>query len=148
MEKYLINEETVAILKKDNKTIFYNVENIQVFNKNIKKILEFNCNYYGSSYQGRKKSSQNILNIKYKLPIMISENLILLQLNSLRDKECLFIVLNKIINFEKNGDNLKIYCQNKIVLNSKISIKSLEKLIVEGIKLQNILNCRKRSNLL
>lgn len=148
MEKYLITNKTIALIKDFNKTIIYNVDNKEVFNTNIKKIIEYNCNYYGSSLLGRKKSASKILNIKYKLPIIIDDvnNLILIQLNSPREDYCIFLITNKIIDYKKEEDKLKIICINNNIFYSKISPNILEKSLINSIRLNNVLNSRKYVN--
>jgi len=146
VENYIINNKTIAILKKANQTIIFDVEKTRVINKNVKKILDYNCNFYGSSFIGRKKSAAKILNIHYKIPIVIEKNIILLQLNGIKDNECLFIVLNKIIDYKYINNNLKILCINRQIFNSKISKYSFEKMLINSIKLSNILKWRKNAN--
>lgn len=150
MEKYIINVNTVALLKNNKKTIIYDVDKVEVFNKNINKIIEKSCNYYGSSLKGRKISAQNILKIKYKLPILIDEknNITIIQLNSPRNKNSMFLITNKIIDFEENRKYLKIKCVNNINFYVKISKNSFEKLLINAIKLNNILFWRKNANFL
>lgn len=149
MDNYIINNNTIAILKENKKTIIYNVDNIKVINKNIKKVLEDNCNFYGSSLNGRKKSAKIILNIKYKVPISISNdnNYILLQIDSLRNKKCLFIMLNKIIDYKIIDNILTIICLNNNNFKINISKYSFEKMFINGIKLNNILKWRKNTNI-
>ena len=117
MKKYIINNKTIALIKKNKKTIIISVDKIEVFNKSINKILEYNCNYYGSSLKGRKYSAKNILNIKYKVPIIIDEknNIVIIQLNSPRKEVSMYLVTNKIINYEKLNNILKIYCCNNVI---------------------------------
>ena len=105
MKNYLIDNDTIALLKKRDKTIIYTLDDQKIFNTNYKFILEYNCNYYGSSLDGRKKCAKSILNVKYRVPIIVDElhNIILLQLNSSRDKECLFLVANKILDMEEEN---------------------------------------------
>lgn len=146
MENYLITKNTVAILKKNNKTIIFDVEKTRVINKNINKVLENNCNFYGSSLTGRKNCAKNILNIHYKVPIIIENNIILLQLNSIKEYECLFIVLNKIVDYKNFEKSLKIICVNNYVFINKISRYSFEKILINSIKLNNILKWRKSTN--
>ena len=143
MENYIINNKTVAILKKNNQTIIYNVDNIVVINKKVNKILKDNCLLYGCSMDGRKKSAQRILKKSYKLPLMINDNITLLQLNSLRKNECLFIVLNKIVDYEFNKLKLKIICVNNNIFSTNISKYSFENLMLNAIKLNNHLNWQK-----
>jgi len=146
VENYIINNNTVAILKKKNKTIIYDVENIRVINKNINKILNYNCNFYGSSLIGRKECAKKLLNIHYKIPIIINNDIIFIQLNGIKDEECLFIAFNKIINYDFINNNLKIVCVNNYIFNNKISTNSFEKMIINSLKLNNILNWRKNVN--
>ncbi len=141
MRNYIIKDSTIAILKQEKKTIIYNVENFVVFNKSIKKILDENCMLHGSNLNGRIKSVQKILNVKYRVPILISEkeNIILLPMNSMRDKECLYIVANKIIDYTENEDYLEIKCINNQIFKTKISKYSFEKMIINMMKLNNYL---------
>ncbi len=150
MEKYLITKDTIGLLKKGNKTIIYNVNKIEVINKNINYILEYNCKYYGSTFLGRKKFAQNVLNIKYKVPIIIDDdnNIILLQLNSLRKDECLLLIFNKVLNYEQKNYYLLINCLNKYSFRTLISLNSFENLIFNAIKIKGILNYRKKRNFL
>ena len=146
MENYIINNKTIAILKNNNKTIIYDVDNIRVINKNIKRVLDENCSFYGSSLSGRKKSAKNILNIHYKVPIIVKEDVILLQVSNIRNKECLFLVLNKIVDYKLENQKLKIICINKQVFLINISKNSFEKMLINSIKLNNILKWQKSEN--
>ena len=145
MENYIINNKTTAILKKNNKTIIYDVDKMRVVNKSIKKIIDENCSFYGSSMDGRKKSAKNLLKIQYKVPILLKENVILLQINSIRNKECLFLVLNKIIDYKIESQRLKILCINNLIFRENISKNSFEKILLNGIKLNNILKWQKNN---
>lgn len=145
MEKYIVNNNTVALLKIDKKTIIFNVDNFFVFNRNIKYILDKNCNYYGSNLIGRINSSKEMLNESYKIPILIDEvnNLILIQLTSPRNKVCLYIVVNKIINYKEINDFLEIICVNGIIFKVKLSKNIFEKMLLKSFKLNNVLFWRK-----
>ena len=138
---YIINSETVAILKKDKKTFIYNVENYKVINKTINRILNDNCLFYGSSLLGRKSSAQKILNIKYKVPINISDknDLIFIQINSLRNKECLFLNINKIIDYKLLNNELIVRCIKNKIFKLPISKYSFEKMLIKGLILSNSL---------
>ena len=145
MINFILNENTVAIKKQYNKTIIYNVENFKVFNKSINRILDDNCLINGSSLKARKKYAKKVLNIEYKVPLIINENnnLILLQINSIRKKDCLYIVLNKIIDYSMENGYLKIKCINNNYFYVNLSIYSLEKMIVNATKLLNYFNAKK-----
>ena len=150
MENYLITKDTIAILKKDKQTIIYDVENYRVINKNIKTVLNLNCNFYGSTLIGRKKSAENILDIKYKVPIVLDEasDITLLQLSSLRKEETILLVLNKIVSYQEVLNKLVIKCINNQVFEVNISKNCFEKLLLNSFKLNNVLKWRKSVNLL
>lgn len=150
MEKYLVNNKTIALVKINKKTLIIDVNKVEVLNKSINKIINDSCNYYGSSLKGRKISAQNILNLKYKVPIVIDDknNIIIIQLNSPRNRVSLYLVTNKVINYEFNQNKLKILCSHNIIFNVKISKNTFEKLLINSLQLNNVLNWRKNANLL
>lgn len=150
MEKYLINNKTIALLKINNKTMIINVDKVNIFNKSINQIIDYNCNYYGSSKKGRLMSAKKILNSKYKLPIVIDDNnnLILINLESSRKSTCLYIISNKIVNYENYLNKLKIICCKNVIFYTKISKHTLDNLLIKSFKLNNVLNHRKNLNLL
>lgn len=145
MENYIISNNTIAILKKNNKTYIYNVENIRVINKNIKKILELNCYFYGNDLNLVKKYAKKLLNISYKIPIIINKDVILIQINNIRNNNCIFINVNKIIEYKYINNLLEINCYNqKFQIN--ISKYSFEKLLIKSFILNNLINYKKNIN--
>ena len=142
MNNYLINENTVAILKNNDKIQVFNVDNSIVININLKRLINNNCLIYGSNLEGRKKFAEKILEKKYKLPIIISleKKIILLQINALRDEECLFIVGNKVLNYYMKDNYLYIECINNIKFKTNISEYSFEKILINYLKLLNYIN--------
>ncbi len=148
MKNYILDNNTIALKKVGTKTVIYKESEVKEFKTNIKMVIDFNCNYYGSSWEGRKKCAQNILKIKYRVPIIIDiyHNIILLQLNSIRNKECLFLVANKIIDYEEKEGKLKITCYHNNVFYTSLSKSSLEKMLLQSFKLANTLKSRKNTN--
>ena len=148
MKQYLINEKTIAILKKGHQTIIYDVENYKVINKNIKKVLEDNCLFYGSNMKGRQKSASKILKVKYKIPLVISEqdNIILIQIDAFRSDCCLFLVANKIIDYQENNKKVNVKCINNNNFSLNISKYCFDKMLINSLKLNNYLNWLKSVN--
>lgn len=144
MNKNIISSGTISVIKNNKRTILCNVDNIVVINIGIKKFLEKSCNYYGTSYEGVKKSAKGILNINYKVPIVVenNKNIILLPLTSVRDKNLIYVSLDKITNYEFKDNYVYIMCCNNYVFKTKMSEKSFEKLLINGIKLNNTLKYR------
>lgn len=150
MEKYIINNKTIALLKINQKTIIFNVDNVLVFNKHILSILEENCIYYGSSLKGRINSSKKLLNEEYKIPLLVDDinNIILIQINSPRKKYCLYLVANKVINYLENDNLLEIKCINNTIFKVKITKNNFEKMLLKSFKINNILFWRKNTKFL
>ena len=150
MEKYLINNKTIALLKLKDKTLIINVDKTMVINKSINKVLNYNCNYYGSNKNGRLISAKYILNSKYKVPIIVDDNnnIILINLTSSRNTTCLYLVTNKIVDYDIIFNKLKITCYQNITFYVNISKNILDNLLIKSIKLNNILNYRKNVNFL
>jgi len=142
VENYIISNKTIAILKKDKKTFIYDVDNIRVINKNINKILELNCYFYGIDLNLIKNYAKNILNVSYKVPIYIKNDIILIQLCSLRNKECLILNSNKIINYKLKNKTLEINCEN-FKFSISISKNILERMLLKTILLTNKINNKK-----
>ena len=104
MKNYEINGETLAIIPIDEnkcKIIEENNELI-VYNKSS-SIINNSCKYFGSSYQGRKNGSKNILGSSHKLPIIIEEisKILFFPTSSPRNDNCIWIF------YKKNDTNYK-----------------------------------------
>lgn len=112
MNSYEINEDTLAIIPKDNKTtIIHEIYNIYIINQNIENILNNSCKYYGSTFEGRKVASSSLLNINYKVPILIEEssNMVFFPTSSIKNNKCCWISLNNIDRYERNYRGTKVY---------------------------------------
>ena len=58
MDSYQINSKTLAIIPINRKqTKVFEDDMILVINKNTRKIIQENCEYFGSSYEGRNNGS-------------------------------------------------------------------------------------------
>lgn len=139
MENYIINNKTIALIKNNKKTIIIDVNNIRLINRGIKIVLNHNCMLNGKNLDSIKKYGQYYLREKYKIPIIINKNIILIQIYSLRNKNSILLVTNKIIDYEEmaNINFLKVKCLNNYLFYVNISKRSLEKLILNSVKLNN-----------
>ena len=74
LDSYYINRGTCAIIPIDKElSHVYEIDNSYVIEKSVKEIIDDSCKYYGCSYKGRCDGSRRILNMNYKLPIVIEE---------------------------------------------------------------------------
>ena len=146
MNNYEINEDTLAIIPKNNKiTIVYEKYNNYIINQNIKEILNNSCKYYGSTFEGRKVASSSILKVNYKVPIMIEEskNMVFFPTSSLKNNNCSWISLNNINRYERNYRGSKIYFNSGKTLIIPISFGILNNQVLRSSRLIYLLEERK-----
>ena len=147
LEFYYINRGTCAIVPIDNEVSqVIELDNSYIVNKSTKAIIDESCRYFGSSYQGRCEGSKKMLNMNYKLPIIIDEfnNLIFFPTSSPRFGQCVWISLNNIktyIKYEK-GSKIIFNCEKELVLDN--SYYSLENQIFRSAMLDSLIRRRKK----
>lgn len=144
MKEYFINNNTIALIKKDDKTIIFENNKKLIINNKLKKILNNNCIYNGSTLEGRIIAAREMLNLKYKVPIIISNSktneLIFMPIYSLRSNNSFYININKILNVLEIDDKLRIFCENNVTFDIKMSINVFNNIFFNSIKLKNIMN--------
>ena len=129
IEEYYINRDTLFIKSIDNnKSEIYDLNGKYIINQNIFDLVEENCEYYGSTYEGRIKAAQKILNFSYKLPLLIeeSEKIIFFPTKSYTSDDCCWINHNYVKKREKKGNNTKVMFQNGVEKEFNISKLSFE----------------------
>ena len=139
MKDYEINEETMAIIPLNyNKTMIKEVNNEYIIDKSAYKIMEDSCEYYGSTYKGRLKAAQKLLDTNYKVPIIVeeSENIVFFPTKSSLLEDCCWINYNFIKSYEKNGNSTKVYFNNQESIDFDISKLSLENQISRSSRLE------------
>lgn len=148
MKDYEINEETMAIIPLNyNKTMIKEVNNEYIIDKSAYKIMEDSCEYYGSTYKGRLKAAQKLLDTNYKVPIIVeeSENIVFFPTKSSLLEDCCWINYNFIKSYEKNGNSTKVYFNNKESIDFDISKLSLENQISRSSRLE-LLSIKRKLN--
>ena len=109
------------------------------------KILEHSCEYFGSSFEGRKEGTKKILGITHKSPIIVEESrkIIFFPTNSPERKDCAWINLEKIDKYYKvdNKTSSILFKCGKLV-NLNISYGSLTNQILRATRLKFILEDR------
>lgn len=146
MVNYEINEDTLAVLYNGyDKTKVIEVNNEYEFDSKAYKIMEYNCEYYGSTYVGRIKAAKKILNCSYKIPVLVEESnsLIFFPTMSSLSEECSWINYGAIQNYKKNGENIEIEFINNKKLLVDMSKLSLENQLARSSRLESITRKRK-----
>ena len=75
MEKYEVNEETLAVIgmgKNQSKILERGTE--YFVEDSAYEVMDYSCQYFGSSYLGRVDGSKKMLGANYKLPIIVEES--------------------------------------------------------------------------
>lgn len=145
MNEYFINKGTCAIVPiSSSMSRVIELDNEFIINKSVRDIINDSCKFFGSSYQGRFEGSKKILNMNYKLPIIVEEynNIIFFPTSSPRFDECSWISIDNISSYEKRNNGSKIYFKNSF-LDLDISYYSLENQIFRATMLVSILRKRR-----
>lgn len=122
MDSYEINQDTVAIVPKDEKTsIIYEVDNSFVVEKSPLKIMEDSCEYFGSSLEGRQTGTYKLVGFTHKVPVVVEESfdLIFFPTVSPKSTQCAWINYSHILQPDKFKDKTIIELKNgkKILVN-------------------------------
>lgn len=147
MEDYEISSATLAIVPLGEEVSkVYEEEDEYIIQKSANSIIKDNCEFYGSSYEGRCIGTKTLTGIKTKFPIIIEEsrNIIFFPTSSTRTKQSTWIALNKIKDIsKKEHQNSEILFKNQDTLDLDISVNSLENQIVRATMLKSKLYERK-----
>lgn len=146
MNNYTINKKTLAIIPiTSEKSKIYESNNVIIVQKSAQKIIEENCEYYGSSYTGRKKGTVELIGVTHKSPILIedSNSLIFFPTSSPRLKTCGWISLNNIDTYSSYDSQSIIKFQNNLTLQIPVSNKILNNQVLRATRLESVLNRRK-----
>lgn len=145
MENYEINEETLALIPYDKGTMIYEY-NKQIFiNKDANDIIYNSCEYFGSTYEGRRIGTIRLTGMTHKLPVIIEESrrIIFFPTSSPRLNKCTWLSLRNIKNIEKFENKTKIIFKNykEIVINSSFS--TINNQLLRACRLESVLINRK-----
>ena len=146
LDEYYINTDTLLIVPiNKNKTKIYDINGTYVIKKNAFELVDISCQYYGSSYSGRYVGAKNLLEMDYKLPIIVDEvkEIVIFPTCSPKLEKCSWICVNNIDNYEKSKKYSKIKFVNKDSFELQISFNSLENQIMRATMLMMRLKRRK-----
>lgn len=145
MEKYKINEKTIALYSLDAKTRVYEEDKCFVVDENANSIMESSCSYFGSSLEGRRKGTTSLIGVKYKVPVVVEESkrIIFFPTESSKKTSCTWIRFNKIENYYYHQGRLVLCFKNgdKIVLDHSLPV--IENQILRSTRLEALIRERK-----
>lgn len=143
---YEITYDTQLILPIDNKcskVIEYNNE--YYINESVQTILEHSCEYFGSSYEGRKEGTKKLLGVTHKAPIIVEESrkIIFFPTTSPDNSNCIWINLDKIDKYYKTDiKKTAISFKDGTTYEFDISYGSLTNQIMRATRLKYVLEER------
>ncbi len=143
---YEINYDTQAIIpiSENSCKIIENSEKY-IINESVLKVMEHSCEYFGSSFIGRKEGTKKLLGITHKSPIIVEESrkIIFFPTASPDNEECIWINLEKIDKYYRvNSKKSEIIFKNGNRLIINISYGSLSNQILRSTRLKYILEER------
>ncbi len=144
-QHYEISDKTIALYGMDSRTRIYEEDKSFIIDKPATSIMEESCSYFGSSLDGRKKGTENLIGVSYKAPIIVEESksLIFFPTTSPRLANCSWIRSDKIDRFYYKNNNLVIEFKNGYQLFVKMSYDMLNNQILRATRLEHVLNDRK-----
>ena len=143
---YEINSSTQVVLPIDNSTSKAIEEKDEyVVNDNVLGIMEKSCEYFGSSFEGRKEGTKKLLGITHKSPIIIEESrkMIFFPTSSPDNPNCIWINLEKIDKYYRVSKKISaIRFKNGDIMNFDVSFSSLSNQILRATRLKYVLEQR------
>lgn len=143
--KYEINDDTVALIPIDSSnTRVIELEKEYIIPQSAFNIMEENCEYYGSTYEGRVKSAKKILNFAYKIPIIVeeTERIIFFPTKSTSDNTCCWVNFNFVTTREKLGKHINVRFKNGLEYEFDVSKLSFENQLMRANMLNSMLTKR------
>ena len=143
---YEITFDTQVILPVENNSsrIIENNESY-VINVPPMQVLEHSCEYFGSSFNGRKEVTKKLLGITHKSPIIVEESrkIIFFPTTSPDRIDCVWINLEKVNKYYKSSSKKSIIeFKNGDIIEFDVSIGSLTNQIMRASRLKYILEER------
>ena len=143
---YEITFDTQVILPVENNSsrIIENNESY-VINVPPMQVLEHSCEYFGSSFNGRKEGTKKLLGITHKSPIIVEESrkIIFFPTTSPDRIDCVWINLEKVNKYYKSSSKKSIIeFKNGDIIEFDVSIGSLTNQMMRASRLKYILEER------
>lgn len=143
---YEITFDTQVILPvENNSSRIIESNESYVINVPPMQVLEHSCEYFGSSFNGRKEGTKKLLGITHKSPIIVEESrkIIFFPTTSPDRIDCVWINLEKVNKYYKSSSKKSIIeFKNGDIIEFDVSIGSLTNQIMRASRLKYILEER------
>ena len=142
---YEVNCNTLALIPISNNETKI-IENNNTFNikQSVFDIIKYSCEFFGSTYIGRKEGTKLLIGVTHKSPIIIEESkgIIFFPTKSPRLGDCTWISLNNIKKYVRNNKKTIIYFNNNKNIKIDISYGSFDNQFLRATKLEYVLRKR------
>lgn len=147
MEQYEINEDTLALIPVSYyKTKIKELDNEFIINNNTYEVIKKNCEYFGSTYDGRCRAARKMLDCSYKLPVLIEEsnNVIFFPTKSGVNEDCGWINYKHVQKVKKINGKSHIVFINGDTIGFNVSKMSLDNQLFKSARLESIMRERRK----
>lgn len=144
---YEISDETLVIIpysSASSKVIEYDTE--RILNFKPYEVMEYSCEYFGSSLEGRVHGAKKILGSIYKVPLFVDEsrNIVFFPTRSPSADDNIWISLNNIDYYKKiSNTKTAIIFKNGLRFVVDLPYCSIDNQVLRATRLENVLNDRK-----
>jgi len=148
MENYEINSETLLIMPiEEKKSKVFELDDEFVINKTPLEIIKESCLFFGCSFEGRRDSVKNILDINMKVPIIIedSKNIIFFPVSGCIKNDTTWISYQNLVKYSKKDKfSTVLFFRNNISFNVNLKYNLVDNQVIRCLKLNNLLIKRKK----
>jgi len=147
VEDYLINRFTMAILPGENRYIteVLELEQDLTVGKRPMDVIDQSCRYFGSSYNGRKEGTKDLMGITHKPPIVIdpTNSIYFFPTTSSTRPHCAWLSHSFVKEYVgTKEDNTCITFTNGKVITLPMSVGSFENQLFRTAQLRTIISSR------
>ncbi len=145
---YEIDLSTLIIIgidEENSKVI--TTESTEIVHESAKKIIDNSCRYFGSTLQDKIKSTNILVKMASKTPIIIEEtrNIIFFPLKSTREKNNIWVSFNNLEKYEKVDNQTILYFKNNIQVIVDFSYYIVDNQVTRSLILDYEVKKRKES---
>lgn len=141
MQNYEINDDTLALVPFDKGTLVYEASEKKYISVDANEIIYNSCEYFGSTYEGRRIGTTRLTGMTHKLPIIIEESkrIIFFPTSSPRLNRCVWLSLRNIRTIEKYDKKTKIIFKNYQELIINTSFACINNQLLRACRLESVL---------
>lgn len=148
VENYIINRFTMAVLPDSSNTcteILEYEENL-VVQKRTMEVIDQSCRYFGSSYNGRKDGTKDLMGVTHKPPIVIdpANTIYFFPTTSSTRPQCAWLSHGYVKDYysETEHDNTVVTFTNGKQITLTMSVGSFENQLFRTAQLRTIISSR------